>query len=270
MRVGIVRTDIGHIYLADVENRSQRNFSSQPPGQTRYLHKPTDAELQTVLNTYAKLTIRGSDTAATVDTTVANGTKLNIKTSAAASFTQVVVSSNAALAKTQIVTELNAQFALNGLGLVARISGTNQITIDTTAKGANAYIATSATSPSTAALHTVLGITAPATTTPLSVASLKTAVYPSATTINVAAATINALSSFSLLGTTDQTNLDTAIADAVAPSLVETGQILLSFVYGNLSKMRVAGFQPGGARSGLPAGIAAAIVASDGSTPFSV
>ena len=275
MRVAIVRSDINRIYLDDVENSSQRNFSSEPVGQSRYFHKPTDAELQAVLNAYAPLTIRGANVAATVDTTVANGTKLNIKTSAAAAFTQVTVTSNAALAKTQIVTELNAAFLVAGLGLVARISGTNQVTIDTTAKGQNAYIEVSAASPSAAALHTVLGIAA-AATSPLSVAALKVAVYPTSVTVNVAAATINALSTFALLSTTAQTALDSAIADAVAPSLVETGMALLSFVYGKLSKLRVASFIPGGpqatttTRVGLPAGIAAAIVQNDGSTVFSI
>jgi hypothetical protein len=269
MRIGIVRSDIGNLYLSDVENSSQRNFSSEPRGQSRYFSKPTDAQLQAAMNASANLTIRGSDTAATVDTTVANGTRLNIKTSAAAAFTQVTVTSNATLAKAQIVTELNAQFALNGLGLVARISGTNQVTIDSTAKGAAAYIATSASSPSTGALHTVLGIAA-AATTPISVATLKAAVYPTSTTVNVAAATINALGTFALMTPAQQTANVASIADVVAPTLVETGPALLSFVHGQISKLRSATFRPGGARSGIPAGIAAAVVASDGSTVFSL
>jgi hypothetical protein len=269
MRVGIVRSDIQKIFLNDIESRSQRCFSKEPPGQTRYLHKPTDAELLAVLNGYANLTIRGSDTAATVDTTVANGTKLNIRTSPTAAYTQVTVTSNAALAKTQIVTELNAAFTAAGLGLVARISGTNQLTIDTTSKGPNAYVAVSAGSPSAGALHTVLGLAA-AATSGLSVAALKVAVYPTSVTINVAPATINALSTFTLMATAAQTALDVAIADVVAPHLVETGMALLSFAYGNMSKMRSTSFQPGGTRSGLPAGICAAIVDDDGHTPFVV
>lgn len=269
MRVGIVRSDIGKIFLNDVESRSQRCFSKEPPGQALYLHKPTDAELLAVLDGYANLTIRGSDTNATVDTTVANGTKLNIRTSSTAAFTQVTVTSNAALPKTQIVTELNAGFTAAGLPLVARISGTNQLTIDTTTMGPTAYVEISAALPSAGALHTVLGLAA-AATTGLSVAALQAAVYPSAVTIDVSAATINALSTFALMTTAAQTALDEAVADAVAPHLVETGMALLSFAYGNLSKMRVASFWPGGVRSGIPAGIAAAIVADDGSTPFTV
>lgn len=269
MRVGIVRSDIQKIFLNDIESRSQRCFSKEPPGQTRYLHKPTDAELLAVLNGYANLTIRGSDMAATVDTTVANGTKLNIRTSSTAAYTQVTVTSNAALAKTQIVTELNAAFTAAGLGLVARISGTNQITIDTTTKGPGAYVAISAGSPSAGALHTVLGLAA-AATSGLSVAALKVAVYPTSVTINVAPATINALSTFSLMLPAAQTALDTAVADVVAPKIIETGMALLSFAYGNMSKLRSASFWPGGARSGIPAGIAAAIVKDDGSTVFTI
>ncbi len=269
MRIGIVRSDIQKIFLNDVESRSQRCFSKEPPGQTMYLHKPTSAELLAVLNEYASLTIRGSDMNATVDTTVANGTKLNIRTSSTAAYTQVTVTSDAALAKTQIVTELNAAFVAAGLPLVARVSGTNQLTIDTTTKGPGAYVAISAGSPSDGALHTVLGLAA-AATSGLSVAALQAAVYPTSVTINVAPATINALSTFTLMATAAQTALDVAIADAVAPHLVETGMALLSFAYGNMSKMRSISFQPGGTRSGLPAGICAAIVEDDGSTVFHV
>ncbi len=269
MRVAIVRSDIGHMLLDDVENSSQRNFSSEPAGQSRYFHKPSDAELLAALNATAKLTIRGSNTSATVDTTGANATKLNIKTSASASFTQVTVTSNATLAKATIVSELNAAFVAAGLGLVARLSGTNQVTIDTTAKGPDAYVSVSASSPSTGALHTVLGITA-AATTGLSVSALKTAVYPTSTTVDVSSATVTALSTFSLLTTGDSAALVSRVADVVAPTLVETGPVLLSFAYGKLSKLRSASFRPGGDRAILPAGIAAAIVENDGSTAYTL
>jgi len=269
MRVGIVRTDINRVYLSDVENRSQRNFSSEPAGQSRYFHKPTDAELLAALNSKAFLTIRGSDVAATVDTTVANGTKLNVWTNSTATFTQVLVTSGVAVTKTQLVTDLNAGFTAAGLGLVARISGTNQITIDTTAAGPNAYVEVSAALPSAGAFHTVVGLAA-AATSGLSVAALKAAVYPTAITINVSTATIAALSTFTLLAAAAQAALVDAIADTVAPKLVETGPVLLSFVYGVMSKLRSAAFQPGGSRIGLPAGVAVAIVQNDGSTVFTV
>lgn len=269
MRVAIVRSDIGKVLLDDVESSSQRNFSSEPAGQSRYFVKPSDVQLTTTLAGHAYVTKQGSNNAATVDTTGANGTKLNIRTSSTAAYTQVTVTSNAALAKTVIVTELNAAFAAAGLGVKARISGTNQLTLDTTAKGPSAYLEISASSPSTGALHTVLGLATTAVSG-LSVSALKTAVYPSSTTVDVSSATITALSTFSLMVSADSTALVKAVADVVAPSLVETGPALLSFVYGKLSKLKSASFQPGGSRVGLPAGVAAAVVDDDGSTGFSV
>jgi hypothetical protein len=270
MRVGIVRSDIQKIFLNDIESRSQRCYSKEPPGQTRYLHKPSDAELLAVLNAYANLTIRGADVAAAVATdAVATDNKINFRTSPTGTFVQIAVTVGGAVLKTQIVTDLNAGFATASLPLVARISGVNRITIDTTTKGPGAYVEISAALPAAGTLHTILGLAAVATTG-LSVTNLKLAVYPTAVTINVAPATINALSTFSLMTTAAQTALDVAIADVVAPRFVETGMALLSFAYGNLSKMRVATFWPGGAHWGHPAGICAAIVEDDGSTVFSL
>ncbi|HEY8095936.1 MAG TPA: hypothetical protein VIE65_07530 [Methylobacter sp.] len=277
MRLGFVRSDIsanssnGRLYLQDVENSSQRNFSSEPKGQSRYFRKPTDTELTALLNTYAFVTIQGSNTAATVDTTVANGTKLNIRTSASATFTQITVTSNAAVTKAQLIIDLNAGFKAAGLGLTARIAGTNQVTIDTTAIGPNAYVEISAGSPSAGTFQTVVGL-AVAATPGVTLANLKSAIYPTATTINVSTAGIAATTgaTFSLMTNAAETALVSAIADKVAPRLVETGAVLLSFAYGVISKLRSTTFQPGGTRIGLPAGIAAACVQDDGSTVFTL
>jgi hypothetical protein len=272
MRVGIVRSDIGKLYLSDVENKSQRNFSSQPKGQSRYLSKPTDAQLATMLGTVAFLTKLGSVGAATFNTAgTANGTKLNIKTAAAQPFMQVIVTSGAAVPIATIVADLNRGFVNAGLGLHARADATNHVAIDTTTKGPGAYLEISAASPSAGALHTVLGL-ATAALNGLTVAALKTAVYPTAVTINVSSATILAIptSTFSLMASTDQAALVTAIANIIAPRLVETGFALRSFAYGVISKVASATYQPGGVRIGLPVGIGAAVVADDGSTPFTL
>jgi len=172
MRVAALRTDIGHLYLDDVENRSQKNFSSEPAGQSRYFHVPTDAELTTVL----------------------------------ASF----------------------------------------------------------------------GITL--TTLPL--ATLRTAVYGGATapftSVDVSSATLVALAGISALVGAVQTACVTALQNLIAPSLVETGPVLLSFVYGKLSKLSAVTFQPGSpfpeteTRLGYAATAAVAVVENDGNTPYSV
>jgi hypothetical protein len=284
MRVGIVRTDVGHMYLNDVENRSQRCFSSQPAGQSRYFHKPTAAELNVALATTAFVTVRAADFAAAVNTSaIPTDNKLNIRASSTAPFVQIAVTSGAAVAKATIVNDLNLQFINNSLPLHARLSGAGpnlQVTIDSTIGGPNAFIEIDAAIPAAATLQTIIGLAVPSTTAGLTGTTLVTVgpggVYPTALTIDVSSAHLLTLSTFALMTTAQQNAVVAAIADLVAPSLIETGPVLLSFAYGNLSKMRSATFHPGGIKPGtatfigLPAGIAAAIVAADGVTPFTL
>lgn len=276
MRVGIVRSDIGKVYLSDVENRSQRSFSSEPAGQSRNFALPSDAQLLAVLNAKAVLSAKGNNASATSNTTGGNNV-LRIKANPAAAFSVITVTSNASLSKAQLVADLNTGFQNAGLLLVATLltgSDANKVQIDTVAPnsgpGAKLQIDTTANgSTLNAALHSGWAASPP-NLAGLAVSALKAAVYPSATTINVASATITALSTFTDMQAAAQTALVNAVADAVAPSLVETGPVLLSFAYGVLSKLRSTSFQPGGSRIGLPAGVAVAIVANDGSTPFTL
>lgn len=268
MRVGFVRTDIQRFYLNDVENTSQRCFSSEPRGQSRYFKKATNAQLLTVLNAYAVLSLRGSIGAATFVTT-APANVLKIRKLATSAFTTITVTSGGAVPIATVRDDLNRGFTANSLPFVASIAAGNFIQIDTVVpnSGPSARMELDVVANST--LNAVLGFNVlGVTVTGLPVATVAAAVYPTPVTVDVSDATINALSSFSLLDTTKQTALDDAIADLVAPRLVETGPVLLSFAYGNLSKLRSATFQPGGARVGLPAGIAAYITADDGVTPF--
>ncbi len=265
MRIGIVRTDIARIYLSDIENASQRDFSSQPKGQSRYLEYPTDAQLTAVLNKYALATLLGTNTS-TFNTTGSNATKLNIRTTSSASYVQVTVRSGAAVTAAQIVSDLNLAFKNAGIAALARVAGTS-VAIDTTLGGPGVNLDLDASTPSTATLQTVLGLsTSPVAGVTLS--ALKAAIYPTATTVNVASATILALGGLTNLSAAQQTALVGAVQDLVAPRLVETGPAIRSFAYGILSKMASSSFQPGGARSKLPAGIACVVLADDGSTPF--
>ncbi len=268
MRIGIVRTDIAKIFLSDVENSSQRDFSSQPKGQSRYFVHPTDAQLTAVLNRYALATLLGTNTS-TFNTTGSNATKLNIRTKTTDSYKQVTVRSGAAVTAAQIVTDLNLAFRNNSIAALARVSGTS-VAIDTVLGGPGVNLDLDASSPSTAALQTVLGlsVTAVAGTT---VSALKAAIYPSVTTVNVASATIIGVSaSLTNMTAAAQAALVAAVQDIVAPRIVETGPVLLSFYKGVLSKMRNASFRPGGARVNLPAKAACVVLADDGSTVFTL
>ena len=90
-----------------------------------------------------------------------------------------------------------------------------------------------------------------------------------ATTVDVSSATLGAVSGITALSSGPKAALVATLQDAIAPSLVETGAVLLSFADGKLSKLKSAAFQPGAGRA-VPAGIAAAIVANDGTTPFTL
>lgn len=268
MRVGIIRTDLGPgIYLADVESRVQRNFSSQAPGQSRTFRRPRDTELAAVLRLLGLLSVRGTDVAASVDTS-ANKT---LRIRAGGNYFVIVVTSGVATAKTTIAADLNNAFLANSLPFFASVVGTNQLQIDTVSPNAGPGAVLQIDSVANGStLNTAVGYAVGGVSLAgLTVAALKTAVYPTPTTIDVSSATIVALSTFSLLTALQKTNLVAAIADLVAPTLIETGATLLSFVSGNLSKMRSALYRPDGARVGLPTGAAVAVVQTDGVSVFS-
>ena len=102
---------------------------------------------------------------------------------------------------------------------------------------------------------------------------------------NIAHATIAALSTFASMEgynaalascTGSYLALLNAIQGAIAPGLVETGPVLLSFAKGKLGVLSSATFQPGHPstsselRLGYPMGPAVYITTDDGSTPFTI
>jgi hypothetical protein len=222
--------------------------------------------LLSVLNAYAPVTLNGTVAGATFNT-AAGANVLVIKDSATGSNATITVTAGAAVPIATIISDLNAGFSANSLRLVARNSGTNRVFIDSTGtnKGPSGYVKVDATST----LETVLGLSTTAVVG-LSVAALEAGVYPTASSIDVSSATILGLTSWQYLTTAAQNTLVSAIQDVVAPQLVETGPVLLSFAYGNLSKFSSSSFQPGGARVGLPAGAALYCLEDDGSTPFTL
>ena len=129
MRVGLIRQDLPRIYLDDVENTSQRNFSSQPPGQSRYFEFPSNGVLTSVLNQYAFLSVLGSGVSFPLTISGSNNT-LNVFSSASVSSTITVPSGSTSAAT--LAAYLNSQFVSLGLYFVASVQG-GQIQIDTLA-----------------------------------------------------------------------------------------------------------------------------------------
>jgi hypothetical protein len=209
--------------------------------------------------------------AASVDTSVNNTLRIR-SVGASTPYQVIVVTTGIATLKTRIRDDLNIAFQNLSLPFVASIAGTNQIQIDTTApnSGPNAFLGVDSVANGST-LNTAVGFPVGVTTIPgLAISSLQGAIYPTPTTINVSTANITGLATFSLLSSTKITALVNAIAESVAPRFVETGMVMLSFAYGVFSKMNSTAFRPGGARIGLPAGVAAAFVTDDGVTPYTL
>ena len=275
MRVGMVRNDLGRgLYIADIESRSQPpgGLVHAPHGQSRNIRKPTDAELLSAILTGMPQGVIGTDVAATVDTST--NADLRIRVHASSAYTLISVTAGLATAKTTIRNDLNAGFLAAGLPLVASVVGTNQLQISTFSPndGVNAYLQIDTNVLST--LNDVVGFAAGGVilqgTQPTALlAAVKAAVYPTPTTINVSsAAIIGADPGYAFLSPTGQTALVQRVADLVAPSLIETGDVLLSFYGGIISKARVATYRPDGARAGKATGIALACVHNDGVTAY--
>lgn len=273
MRFGIVRTDMGRgLHLDDVLSRNQYEYASGVPGQTRVVRRPEAAELAAVIAGFgATILLLGTDTAATVDTSTNDTLRIRANSGP---YVAIAVTAGAGTAKTLIRDDLNTAFLANDLPFVASVEGTNQIQITSIAPnvGPSAVIDID-TFALGSLLNTPLGLADGATVTGTAAATLLTdlqaAVYPTSTTIDVSEATIvGSNAAFGTLSAGDQTLLATGIADLVAPYFVETGLMQLSFVQGKLSEMVKATFRPGGARAGLPAGIAVAVLEDDGSTAY--
>jgi hypothetical protein len=266
MRIAAIRSDIQKIYLNDIENRSQRCFSSEPAGQSRYFAKPSSSEITSVLEAFAPATLLGSNTSASVNTS-AGANVLLIKDTAAGSNVTITVTSGATTAKTVIAADLNAGFAANGLKLSARVAGSNKIAIDTTAGnlGPGAYIKVDASST----LETVLGLSTTAVVG-TSTATVVSAVYPTPTTVNVSESGIGAIAGYTNMDSDSLAALAEALQAVVAPLLIETGPVLLSFAYGNIAGFSSSTFQPGGERGGLEAGAAIYVLQDDGGTHYTL
>ncbi len=137
MRVGLIRQDIGRLYLDDLENTSQRNFSSQPAGQSRFLEYPSDATLTSILNQWAFLSILGSGAVFPLTLTGGNNTLSVVAVTGGPTVTMTIATGS--YTAVALAAAINAAFANNGLAnsVVASVQG-GQIQIDTVAPGAAA------------------------------------------------------------------------------------------------------------------------------------
>jgi hypothetical protein len=250
MRVGIVRNDLGQgVYLADLSSRNQYPYASAVRGQARTLRKPVDSELLSVIKANPlPVAVTGLNTSTAVDTRLATG--LSVRASRGATFTTIPVSATGALLKTDISAQLNSGFASAGLPLAASVVSPNELRIQSVAKGPGAYVEVNSQGSAgySGSLAFVTGlaggpVVAPAPSALL--AALKTAVYTGAifnvgtAAVQAAGVTVNtgANINFGLLGT-GSAQFVSSVAELVAPKLLETGDVLLSFAKGDMADLR--------------------------------
>ncbi|HED06033.1 MAG TPA: hypothetical protein ENI61_05050 [Ignavibacteria bacterium] len=280
MRIGIVRNDIVHgLHLDDFLPSNQYPYASQVAGQSRKITKMSPNKLNNsilkavgdIITTHPIiLTLVGSDGALSVDTSTNN--VLRIRDSYLSAFTIITVTINTVTAKTLIALDLNTAFIANNLSLRAVVVGTNKIQIQSESPntGAKSYLEID-TIANGSTLNIAVGFIDGVVLTgaPAGLITMKIAsnLYPTSTTINVSQTAV-IVPDLSYLSTSEKVSLTSLVADLVSTRFTETGDALLSFKTGKLSKMRSAAFRPGGSRVGLPAGTAVAVVEDDGSTQF--
>ncbi len=280
MRIGIVRNDIVHgLHLDDFLPSNQYPYASQVAGQSRKITKISFGELNSSILKAVDdaitihpiiLTLMGSDGALSVDTSTNN--VLRIRDNYFSAFTVITVTASATTTKTLIVLDLNTAFIANNLSLRAVVVGTNKIQIQSESPntGAKSYFEID-TIANGSTLNTAVGFVDGAILSGVPAGSIAMSItgnlYPTSTTINVSQAAI-IVSDLSYLSPSEKVSLTSLVADLVSTKFVETGDALLSFKTGKLSKMRSTTFKPGGNRVGLPAGTAVAVVEDDGLTQF--
>lgn len=276
MRIGVIRGDLpGPIRLTDLETVSQYNPSTEPRGQERYIGRPTTTEVEAALassTTGAGATIEGSDISGNFPITITGSNDdLKVRLTASGAFTTVLVAQAAYANITTFLAAINA--ALVGTGITARQgTGSGQrVAIESNTRGVNSVIGIDSTGNGSVA-NTPLGFGASAIQRTMpSAATFITATNPVNGTLNVSTATINAVGSATnsnaLTLIPSGRGTVTAIAEAIAPRIIETAVAIDSWLVGEISEYRSASYNPD-SRRGLPNGAAISIVQDDGSTPF--
>lgn len=275
MRLGIIRGDLPGPVFLNLEPISQYNPPTEPRGQEVYVSRPTVAEVTSVLanaTTGAGAIVRGADLTATFPITInAANDDLKVRTSAAVGYTTVLVPNAIYATITTLIAAVNV--ALTGTGITAiQAAGTNRLGLEG-AHGVASYVGVDSVAGGSVA-NTPLGLGAAALVRTMpSAADYITACLPVGGPLDVSVATINGVgagtnaNALSLVPTTRGTQ--EALADAVAPQLVETPTVIDSFLTGQISELRNALFNPDSRRRPpLVAGAAATVVQDDGVTLF--
>jgi hypothetical protein len=275
MRVGVIRGDLpGAVFLGDLEPVSRFSPPIEPRGQERYIARPTVAKVEAALAdpvTGAGAVIQG--TSITFGTITIDGTNdtLKLKTSAAAAFGTVVIGHAGYTSLATLLTAINATLVGTGIRAFQGTGSGTRLALEGP-HGVASYIELDTVGHGSTA-NTILNITN-GVRTMVPAATIITACNPILGALDVSTATLNGLGAstaalaLSLIPAARGT--DTAIANVIAPQFVETSVALDSFMFGNISELLNANFNPDTRRfPALTNGAAIAVVQDDGVSAFS-
>ncbi len=236
MRIHVLRPDFKRVYLSDIENPSQRNYSSEPKAQRYHVLYSSDEAVVASLKSF-KLTVIGDNTDQDVDTTSNNVLKI-ISNKKAYTFS---VTAGPAVSKSTIVTDLNMGFNNRNAPFVATLLQNKSVKIDT--KDDNCGIGSRLEIESLAngsTLNDVLDSgwgAIPPVIDFMSVDAFKTATSLSTASVDLSLSVFDSMHSFSLLSTQEKEQIRESVLDTLAPKFIETGRVLLSIDRGVIGKL---------------------------------
>ncbi len=266
MRVGVIRGDMpGPVFLSNLESVSERGPAINPPGQARYLSRPTSTGVTAAVSGVSASV--ESATAITLPLTI-DGTNdlLKVRLASSGSYTDVTLAHAAYASVTTLAAAVNAALLTAGLGtaIVAETgSAATKLRLRTlTSLGIGATIETGTTGGgSTLNADANFGAGGKQHTI-ASAATIITALLPVGGALDVSDATLKSTIDPSM--TAAQLVL---AADSIAPQFTETSVARDSGSHGQIALLLSASFNPDPHRyPALTPGAAITVVTDDGVT----
>jgi len=261
MKIVTLRSDIVGLKVDDIDPVNRIAVCREPPGQNIEISYPSDDEIQTVIDNYVYVSVLGSDTAASIDTSSAYNLQLK-RSAAGVTETFAITTHGAGTAKTAIVSELNTAFASASATFVARLDASNRVIISSTIIGSNSYIQVITGGANDIA--GALGLSGTVTST--TVSDIRTNIVLGVSPwADISITNIASIGTHDLMLDSDFSPFYYDLVQVLGGVIVESAEALTSFTSGKLHVLNDTSFTWNGT-----AGIAIACLEDDGSTQFTV
>jgi len=267
MRVAVIRGDLSKaLFLADLELKSLSNPSVEPPaGQSRYLSRPDPNVFTGVLATNAVPGLRSTGSIG-LALTINNGNHtLRTRLTNSGGFTVSVIPNGVYATLAALLAAANPVLLAAGVALqIDPVSPSSRVVLTTVLSGVGNYVEND-TIGNGSTFNGAANLPDGASWVINSAATIIAAIDPVGGPVDVSSPTVRAQISPAL--TDAQVK---AVADALAPHLVETDAVKKSFLFGNLAGYLSASFCPDPRRFPTPPATGAAIVClnDDGVTSY--